>query len=35
MSGLSDRRCRPCEGGVEPLARAEAERLRASLHEGW
>lgn len=35
MSDLSDRKCVPCEGGVAPLTRAEAEKLRASLNSGW
>ncbi|MGE0581357.1 MAG: 4a-hydroxytetrahydrobiopterin dehydratase [Steroidobacteraceae bacterium] len=35
MTDLSDRKCKPCEGGVEPLTRVEAEHLRAGLHEGW
>ena len=34
-SALRDRRCKPCEGGVEPLSRAEAERLLAELPDGW
>ncbi|MDE2295835.1 MAG: 4a-hydroxytetrahydrobiopterin dehydratase [Gammaproteobacteria bacterium] len=32
---LSDRRCAPCEGGVEPLSRAHAEALLARLHRDW
>lgn len=35
MSGLNERKCAPCEGGVAPLARAAAERLRAELHADW
>jgi len=35
VSDLSGRHCKPCEGGVEPLARAEAESLRAGLEDGW
>ncbi len=35
MSELSERKCVPCEGGVQPLTRAEAEQMRAGLHEGW
>lgn len=31
---LSGRRCKPCEGGVAPLARQEIDRLLAQL-EGW
>ncbi|MBV6424447.1 MAG: putative pterin-4-alpha-carbinolamine dehydratase [Steroidobacteraceae bacterium] len=33
--GLGERRCVPCEGGVAPLARGEAERLKADLHADW
>jgi 4a-hydroxytetrahydrobiopterin dehydratase len=32
MSDLADKRCKPCEGGVEPLSRAQAEKL---LPSGW
>jgi 4a-hydroxytetrahydrobiopterin dehydratase len=35
MTGLSDKKCVPCEGGVAALTRAEAEKLRASLNPGW
>lgn len=35
MTDLSQRKCVPCEGGVAPLTRAEAERYRASLHRDW
>jgi 4a-hydroxytetrahydrobiopterin dehydratase len=35
MSALTDKKCVPCEGGVAPLAAAEAERLRSQLHPGW
>jgi len=35
MSELSERKCKPCEGGVEPLTRAEAERLLQELAPGW
>ena len=34
-SALRDRRCKACEGDVEPLSRAEAERLLAELPDGW
>jgi 4a-hydroxytetrahydrobiopterin dehydratase len=34
MSDLTHKTCKPCEGGVAPLSRAEAERLLAQLH-GW
>lgn len=35
MTDLTERRCKPCEGGVEPLTRAEAEHYRASLQQDW
>ena len=35
MSGLSERRCKPCEGGVPPLSGTEAQRLLAQLAGGW
>ncbi len=35
MSELSERRCRPCEGGIEPLSLARAQELRAQLHADW
>jgi len=31
MLDLASRRCVPCEGGVPPLGREEAERLRAAV----
>ena len=31
---LSNKRCVPCEGGVPPLSREEAEALAQSV-EGW
>jgi 4a-hydroxytetrahydrobiopterin dehydratase len=35
VTALDERRCAPCEGGVAPLSRAEAEQLRAQLHADW
>jgi 4a-hydroxytetrahydrobiopterin dehydratase len=35
MSELTQKRCKPCEGGVEPLTRAEAEALRKQLDPAW
>lgn len=35
MTDLSERRCTPCEGGVAPLSRAEAEKLLRQLEDGW
>ena len=31
---ISDRHCKPCEGGVAPLGPEEAQKLLADL-EGW
>ena len=35
MTDLTTQRCEPCEGGVAPLTRDEAEDLMAELHEDW
>ena len=35
MSGLSSKRCVPCEGGADPLASARAEELLGELDEDW
>jgi len=32
---LSERKCVPCEGGVQPLTRADAEKYLAKLTPGW
>jgi 4a-hydroxytetrahydrobiopterin dehydratase len=32
---LADRKCKACEGGVQPLTPAEAERYRDKLAAGW
>ena len=32
---LLDRRCRPCEGGVEPLGLDAVTALLAALHSDW
>ncbi|MEM6818477.1 MAG: 4a-hydroxytetrahydrobiopterin dehydratase [Pseudomonadota bacterium] len=32
---LREKRCEPCEGGVDPLDRETVERLRQSLHADW
>ncbi|MEL7298684.1 MAG: 4a-hydroxytetrahydrobiopterin dehydratase [Pseudomonadota bacterium] len=34
-AALRERRCEPCEGGVEPLNGTEARRLLASLDDAW
>ena len=33
-SNLSDRHCKPCEGGTPPLSQAQADSLMQQL-EGW
>ena len=33
MSKLSEKKCIPCEGGVDPLSRAEAEKLLTELND--
>jgi 4a-hydroxytetrahydrobiopterin dehydratase len=35
MSDLSSKKCVPCEGGVQPLARAEAQALMKQLKTEW
>jgi len=35
MSDLAGKRCKPCEGGVEPLSPADAGRLLGDLHPDW
>ncbi len=35
MTALKERRCRPCEGGVEPYTAAQAKALMAQLHPDW
>lgn len=32
---LSDRHCKPCEGGVEPLTKKQAAKLLEGLHPDW
>lgn len=32
---LSDKNCKPCEGGVTPLSEAEARALMAELDHDW
>jgi 4a-hydroxytetrahydrobiopterin dehydratase len=34
-SKLADKRCKPCEGGVEPLTAEQARALLAALHDDW
>ena len=35
MTELTEQRCVPCEGGVEPLGRAKAEALLAEIDSRW
>jgi 4a-hydroxytetrahydrobiopterin dehydratase len=35
MTKLSERRCIPCEGGVDPLTKAQAEELMKELNSEW
>lgn len=35
MSRLADRRCKPCEGGTEPLTIEQARALMKDLHADW
>jgi 4a-hydroxytetrahydrobiopterin dehydratase len=35
MTELAKKRCIPCEGGMKPLTRAEAENLLAKLDSRW
>ncbi len=32
---LVDKRCRPCEGGVEPLSAEQSGELMRALHDDW
>lgn len=35
MSELSEKTCKPCEGGVAPLSRAEAEQMLEQIADNW
>ena len=35
VCNLTDKHCKPCEGGVDPLDRALAEALIKDLHDDW
>ena len=35
MSALSEKKCKPCEGGVAPLTRDEASTMLVSLRPEW
>ena len=35
MTELAARKCQPCEGGIAPLSRAQAEGLLAQVSSAW
>jgi 4a-hydroxytetrahydrobiopterin dehydratase len=35
LTDLADKRCKPCEGGVQPLSADEARAKLAELNTGW
>ena len=35
MSELVEKHCKPCEGGTQPLTRAEAQAFLKQLHPDW
>jgi 4a-hydroxytetrahydrobiopterin dehydratase len=35
MNDLTSKKCAPCEGGVEPLTRAQSESLMKQLKPDW
>ena len=35
MTGLLERKCKPCEGGVDPLSAEQAGELMTALHPNW
>jgi len=35
VTDLAEKRCLPCEAGVKPLSRPEAEKLLANLNDDW
>lgn len=35
MSDLKEKHCVPCEGGVQPLSREEAEKYMKQLNDEW
>jgi 4a-hydroxytetrahydrobiopterin dehydratase len=35
MNNLLERKCKPCEGGVEPLTADQAGELMTALHPDW
>jgi 4a-hydroxytetrahydrobiopterin dehydratase len=35
MSELSAKKCQPCEGGIDPLTREQAQTFMQQLHADW
>ena len=35
MNNLADKKCKPCEGGVDPLTLEQARKLMHQLHPDW
>ena len=35
MTDLLERKCKPCEGGVDPLTEEQAGKLMSELHPDW
>jgi 4a-hydroxytetrahydrobiopterin dehydratase len=35
LEDLAKRKCKPCEGGVDPLTTEQAAVLMGALHSGW
>jgi 4a-hydroxytetrahydrobiopterin dehydratase len=35
VCNLADKHCKPCEGGVAPLSRDQAEAFLKDLHDDW
>jgi 4a-hydroxytetrahydrobiopterin dehydratase len=35
VTGLAEKKCKPCEGGVAPLDVTAARSLMSELHAGW
>jgi 4a-hydroxytetrahydrobiopterin dehydratase len=35
LSELANKKCKPCEGGVEPLSAAQAQELLQQIHSDW
>lgn len=35
MNDLTEQHCEPCEGGVKPMDRGEAEEMLGRVHDDW